>query len=54
MKVIFVDETEIEDLNEFICPKCQSSLVNKDYKINGYTIIWIILMGLCFWAGYLL
>ena len=49
-KIIFVEESDILDYDNFICPKCNSKLVDKDYKINLMTLL---LMGLAFVFGLL-
>lgn len=59
LKVVFVEEREIIDFEDFICKKCGEDLVNKDYKINIMNFILAIgsmgigiILGMLIWSNF--
>lgn len=53
-KLIIVEESEVQDLDNFICPICQEDLVNKSYKINQIISRCLLACAISLGTGYFL
>jgi len=43
LKVVVGEDLVLLDKDQFVCPKCDKELVNKDYKVNRmHAYLWFI------------